>query len=75
MSVLPGCVQVHHMRVWCLGRLEEGARSPRLELQFENNHLGAGIQPGPPREQHVFLTTEPSLYPSDFLSVRHMLTV
>lgn len=33
MSVLPACLNVHHMCVWCLWRPEEGLDHLGLELQ------------------------------------------
>lgn len=36
------------------------------ELEFQiavSHHVGAGTEPGPPQQQQILLTTEPSLQP------------
>lgn len=46
MGILPICMSVHHLDVWCLIRPEEGFRSLELELQMAVKHyVGAGTKP------------------------------
>ena len=54
MGILPVCMSVHHLNVWCLIRPEEGFRSLEQELQTAVKHHV---------EQPVFLTAVPSSQP------------
>lgn len=66
MGILPICMSVHHLDVWCLIRPEEGFRSLELELQMAVKHyVGAGTKPvsSGTEDQPVFLTAVPSSQP------------
>lgn len=61
MDVLPPCIYVHYVHVWCPQRPEVGIESPRTG--FTNDYVDARNQPGPLQEQQVLLSTKPTLWP------------
>ena len=55
MGVLPACMSVHHMCVWCACKLEQGVRVPGTRIA-DNWELPGGCwgwNPGPLKEQPV----------------------
>lgn len=74
MGIVPTCMSIHYLDVWCLIRPEEGIESLELELQL---HMGAGTKPvsSGTEEQPVFLTTVPSFQPilSTFYAVNYFV--
>lgn len=78
MGIVPTCMSVHYLDVWCLIRSEEGIKSLELELQLHmKHHMGAGTKPvsSGTEEQPVFLTTVPSFQPilSTFYEVNYFV--
>ena len=65
MSVLSGCMYVHHMCAWCLRRPEEGVGSPGTGA-MDGCELPCGcweLNRGPLQEQQGLFTAEPPLQP------------
>lgn len=57
MDVLPACMSVHHMRVWCRGGQRRVSDPLELELQtVVSHHVGVPLE-----EQPVLLIAESSL--------------
>lgn len=60
MKTLPVCFSVCHVHAWCLVMLEEGIRSPGLELKTAVSQQPCGdweLNAGPLQGHHVHLTT------------------
>lgn len=62
VTVLAACVSLHYMHAWCLHR-DGVSDQQEQELQtLVTHHVGCWeSNPGPPWEQQVLLSTEPSL--------------
>ena len=65
VSVLRACGHVYHVCAWCLRRSEDGIRSPGTGVKSGcESPCGCWVlKLGPLQEQHVLLSTEPSLQP------------
>lgn len=65
MSVLPACISVHHMYVWCQWGLQEGIRDPGTIIigAYEPPHGCLELDSGPLEKHPVLLTTESFLQP------------
>lgn len=63
MGVLPACMYVLQVHIWCLWRSEHSARFPRTGVTFgcEPPYEWWESSQGPLQEQQALLTTEPSL--------------
>jgi len=62
------CMHVHHVHAWSTQRSEEGIRSPESGVIDACEPCARwDLNPGSEQEQRVFIVTEESLQPFDFL--------
>lgn len=74
MGVLPACIYVLHICAWCQKGQKKVSNALGLELQTAMSHLWVWESHlGPPQEQPLFLTDEPTRQPLEQIFIHSCL--